>query len=95
MDVAAAGQAAAQVSTAQRAQQASISGLRSSQLQAQSLAAVLAQSAASGNTTANAVQPTPPTNTGGGGPQSQGSGNPGSGGGNTNATRGSLVNILV
>jgi hypothetical protein len=90
MDVAATGQASAQISAGQRAQQLSISGLRSSQLQAQSLASVLAQSAQS-TKASNAVQPPA---------QPAQSGNGGDTGGaqssnNAGQSRGSLVNILV
>jgi conjugal transfer/entry exclusion protein len=92
MDVASTGQAAAQISTLQRAQQASISGLRSSQLQAQSLASVLAQSADATKTVQPPAQPSQSGNgggTGGGGQASSNAGQP------SGSTRGSLVNILV
>jgi hypothetical protein len=89
MDVAAAGAAAAQISAGQRTQQISIAALRSNQLQAQSLANVLSNSAASGT---SAPQPTAPAASGGNGGDS--------GGGASNASnaaspRGSLLNILV
>jgi hypothetical protein len=92
MDVAAAGAAAAQISAGQRAQQISISALRSNQLQAQSLASVLSNSAASGTSAANAPQPVTSAAAGGNGGDT--------GGGSSNASnaaspRGSLVNILV
>lgn len=92
MASAAVAQAAAQISVAQRAQQVALSGLRSSQLQAQSIAGMLAQ-AASGNTPATKAAP-PPAGQGGnqaGGSQSGSS----SGGGNPSGTRGALLNILV
>ena len=82
MDVAAAGQASAQINAAQRTQQLTIAALRTSQLQAQSLASMLGESAASG--TAAAGSSPPPATPAQGGT-----------GGNTNQTRGSLVNILV
>jgi hypothetical protein len=86
MDVAAAGQASAQVSAAQRAQQVSLSALRSSQLQAQSIASVLQQSADATNPSAS-VQPTSQPNAGSdGGAQNAGT---------ASRSRGSLVNILV
>jgi hypothetical protein len=94
MASAAAAQAAAQISVAQRAQQMALAGLRSSQLQAQSIAGVLAQ-AASGNTPATraALPVAAPVQGGnqGGGSQSGGS----SGGGNPSGIRGGLLNILV
>ncbi len=92
MDVASVGAAAAQVSAGQRAQQISMAALRSSQLQAQSIASVLAQSAASTANPTSAVQattqPAPGGNggdTGGGAPSAS----------NAGQARGSLVNILV
>jgi hypothetical protein len=92
MDVAAAGAAAAQISAGQRAQQVSIAALRSNQLQAQSLASVLSNSAASGKASTGAPQPAAPAAPGGNGGDS--------GGGSSNASnaaspRGSLVNLLV
>ena len=88
MDVASTGQAAAQISSLQRAQQASISGLRSSQLQAQSLASVLAQSVDA----TKSVQPTTQPAQGGNGGDTGGGAQSSS---NAGQTRGSLVNILV
>jgi hypothetical protein len=90
MDVAAAGQASAQISAGQRAQQLSISGLRSSQLQAQSIASVLAQSAQATKASNTAQPPAQPAQGGNGGDTggSQASSNAGQ-------ARGSLVNILV
>jgi len=92
MDVAAAAGAAAQISAGQRAQQISVAALRSNQLQAQSMASVLATAAASGTTSASAPQPTAPAASGGNGGDT--------GGGSSNASnaaspRGSLLNILV
>jgi hypothetical protein len=91
MDVAAVGAAAAQVSAGQRAQQVSIAALRSSQLQAQSIASILSQSAAASNPSATVQPPSQPAQTGNGGD---------SGGGaeassNAGQARGSLLNILV
>ena len=92
MDVAAAGAAAAQISAGQRAQQVSIAALRSNQLQAQSLASVLANAAASSTSSVSAALPTAPAASGGNGGDT--------GGGSSNASnaaspRGSLLNILV
>jgi hypothetical protein len=92
MDVAAAGAAAAQISAGQRAQQISIAALRSNQLQAQSLASVLANAADSGASSVSAAQPAAPAASGGNGGDT--------GGGSSNASnaaapRGSLLNILV
>jgi len=88
MDVASTGQASAQISALQRAQTASISGLRSSQLQAQSLASVLAQSAEATKSVQPSSQPAAGGNGGDTGGGSQSSSNAGQ-------ARGSLVNILV
>jgi hypothetical protein len=90
MDVAAAGQASAQISAGQRAQQLSISGLRSSQLQAQSIASVLAQSAQA-TKASNAQPPAQPTQGGDNGDSGSGS----QAAGNAGQARGSLVNIVV
>jgi hypothetical protein len=91
MDVASVGAAAAQVSAGQRAQQVSIAALRSSQLQAQSIASILSQSAAATNPSGTVQPPSQPAQTGNGGD---------SGGGaeassNAGQARGSLLNILV
>ena len=91
MDVASVGQAAAQVGAGQRAQQVSIAAIMSSQLQAQSIASVIAQSAAATNPTNTVQPPAQPAQAGNGGD---------SGGGaqsssNAGQPRGSLVNILV
>jgi hypothetical protein len=85
MDLAAAGAAAAQIGAAQRAQQVSIAALRSNQLQAQSMASVLANAAGAGAATA-AAPVAPPASGGNGGD---------TGGGSSTAARGSLLNILV
>jgi hypothetical protein len=92
MDLAAAGAASAQISAAQRAQQVSIAALRSNQLQAQSLASVLAGAAASGASAVSASPPVAPPASGGNGGDT--------GGGSSSAStasspRGSLLNILV
>jgi hypothetical protein len=92
MDIAAAGAAASQISAAQRAQQVSIAALRSNQLQAQSLASMLGNSAASGTSTASAPQPVSAAAAGGTGGESGGGS---SNAGNAAAPRGSLLNILV
>jgi hypothetical protein len=92
MDIAAAGAAASQISAAQRAQQVSIAALRSNNLQAQSLASVLENSAASGAGAASAPQPVAPAASGGNG------GDTGGGSSNTSnaaSPRGSLLHILV
>jgi hypothetical protein len=91
MDVAAAGQASAQISAGQRAQQLAISGLRSSQLQAQSIASVLAQSAQATKASNTAQPPAQPAQGGNGGDTGGGSQASSSAG----QARGSLVNILV
>jgi nucleoid-associated protein YgaU len=89
MDVSAVGQAAAQISSAQRAQAASIAAIRSSTLQAQSLAQVLSSSAAAG---AAAAQPVSAPAAGGNGGDTGGGSTASS---NAGQARGSLVNILV
>ena len=91
MDVASTGQAAAQIGAAQRSQQLAISGLRSSQLQAQSIASVLAQSA-DGTKATSTVQPTGGSTAGGNGGDTGGGAQSSS---NAGQARGSLVNILV
>jgi len=92
MDLAAAGAAASQISAGQRAQQVSIAALRSNQLQAQSLASVLAGSAASGSAATSAPQPVAPAAPGGNGGDTGGGSSTAS---NAASPRGSLVNILV
>jgi hypothetical protein len=87
MDVASVGQAAAQVSAGQRAQQVSIAAIRSSQLQAQSIASILEQSNPSGS-----VQPPSQPAQGGNGGDTGGGAQSSS---NAGQARGSLVNILV
>jgi hypothetical protein len=89
MDLAAGAAAASQISAAQRAQQVSIAALRSNNLQAQSLASMLGNAAASGT---SAPQPVAPAASGGNGGDT--------GGGSSSAStasspRGSLLNILV
>jgi len=91
MELAAAGAAAAQIGAAQRTQQISIAALRSSQLQAQSIATVLSNSAASGKSAPAAAQPAAPVTGGGGGGDTGG----GSSSSNAAQARGSLLNILV
>ena len=88
MDVASTGQASAQISALQRSQQASISGLRSSQLQAQSIASVLQQSV-------DATKSVPPTTQAGQGGNGGDTGGGSQSSSNAGQTRGSLVNILV
>jgi len=88
MDVASTGQASAQISSLQRSQSASISGLRSSQIQAQSIASILQASVDS----TKSVQPTNQPAAGGNGGDSGGGSESSS---NAGQARGSLVNILV
>jgi hypothetical protein len=57
MDIAALGAAAAQVSGAQRQQQASISGIKSAQVQAQSLISMLTAATSQATQTQAAAQP--------------------------------------
>lgn len=57
MDIAALGAAAAQVSGAQRNQQAALSGIKSAQVQAQSLISMLTQATAQSAQTQVAAQP--------------------------------------
>jgi len=92
MDLAAAGAASAQISAAQRAQTISIAALRSNQLQAQSIASVLSNAAASGTASASAAQPVAPAAGGGNGGDTGGGSSSSS---NAAAQRGSLLNILV
>lgn len=92
MDIAAAGAAAAQISAGQRVQQVSIAALRSNQLQAQSLANVLSNSAASGTSAASTPQPVAPAAAGGNGGDTGGGSSTAS---NAASPRGSLLNILV
>ncbi len=89
MDLAAAAGAASQISAAQRAQQVSIAALRSNNLQAQSLASMLGNAAASGTSSAQPVSA--PAAGGNGGDSGGGSSNAS----NAAAPRGSLVNLLV
>jgi|SoiMetStandDraft_2_1073263.scaffolds.fasta_scaffold538032_2 hypothetical protein len=84
MDIAAAGLAAAQVSGAQRSQQAALSGIKSAQVQSQSLISMLTQATAQTAQTQVAAQPV--TTTGGT-----------ANGASADKTlpRGSIVNILA
>ena len=84
MDIAAAGVAAAQVSGAQRSQQAALSGIKSAQVQSQSLISMLTQATAQTAQTQVAAQPV--TGTGG-------SANGASA--DKSLPRGSIVNILA
>jgi hypothetical protein len=84
MDIAALGAAAAQVSGAQRQQQASLSGIKSAQVQAQSLVSILSSSAQT-TQTQTAAQPVNST----GGTATNGAS------GGRHLPRGSLVNILA
>jgi hypothetical protein len=89
MDLAAAAGAASQISAAQRAQQVSIAALRSNNLQAQSLASILGNAAASGT---SAPQPVAAPAAGGNGGDTGGGSSSAS---NAGSPRGSLLNILV
>jgi len=91
MDVASVGQAAAQISAGQRAQQVSIAAIRSSQVQAQSIASILAQSAAATNPSGSVQPPSQPAQGGNGGDTGGGA----QSSSNAGQARGSLVNILV
>ena len=84
MDIAAAGVAAAQVSGAQRSQQAALSGIKSAQVQAQSLISMLTQATAQTAQTQVAAQPVATT----GGTANGGSAD-------KSLPRGSIVNILA
>ena len=84
MDIAAAGVAAAQVSGAQRSQQAALSGIKSAQVQSQSLISMLTQATAQTAQTQVAAQPI--TTTGG---TANGAG------ADKSLPRGSIVNILA
>jgi len=84
MDIAALGAAATQVSGAQRQQQASLSGIKSAQVQAQSLIAMLTQATAQAPQTQAAAQPV----------SSNGAATDGAGA-DRRLPRGSLVNILA
>jgi hypothetical protein len=82
MDIAAAGVAASQISGAQRNQQAALSGIKSAQVQAQSLISMLTQATAQAPQTQVAAQP---VNTAGGTSDSA----------EKRMPRGSIVNILA
>ena len=84
MDIAAAGAAAAQLSGAQRNQQAALSGIKSAQVQSQSLISMLTQATAQNAQTQVAAQPV--TTTGG---ASDGAS------ADKRLPRGSIVNILA
>ncbi|HJT14277.1 MAG TPA: hypothetical protein VJ790_16775 [Dongiaceae bacterium] len=84
MDIAALGAAAAQVSGAQRNQQAALSGIKSAQVQAQSLISMLTQATAQGAQTQVAAQPV----NGAGGAANGASAD-------KRLPRGSIVNILA
>ena len=85
MDIAALGAAAAQVSGAQRQQQASLTAIKSAQVQAQSLVSIL--SAASAQTTQTQAAAQPVNANGGTATNGASAGRP--------MPRGSLVNILA
>ena len=91
MDVASTAQAAAQIGAGQRSQQLSIAAIRSSQLQAQSIASVLSQSAEATKGSAAVQPPSQPAQAGNGGDSGGGS----QSSSNAGQARGSLVNILV
>lgn len=81
MDVSALGAAATQISGAQRQQQASLSGIKSAQVQAQSLIAMLTEATAQTQTAAQ------PVNNAGGTADGAGA--------DKRLPRGSIVNILA
>jgi hypothetical protein len=81
MDIAALGAAASQVSGAQRQQQASLSGIKSAQVQAQSLISMLTQATAQTAQTQAAAQPV--------------NGAADGAGADKRLPRGSIVNILA
>ena len=84
MDIAALGAAAAQVSGVQRNQQAAVSGIKSAQVQAQSLISMLTQATAQTAQTQVAAQP---VNTAGGAADGASA--------DKRLPRGSIVNILA
>ena len=84
MDIAALGAAASQVSGAQRNQQAALSGIKSAQVQAQSLISMLTQATAQAPQTQVAAQP---VNTAGGASDGASA--------DKRLPRGSIVNILA
>ncbi len=84
MDIAALGAAATQVSGAQRQQQSALSGIKSAQVQAQSLVAVLTEASAAPAQTQAAAQP---VNAAGGIADGVGA--------DRRLPRGSIVNILA
>ena len=81
MDIAAAGAAATQLSGIQRQQQASLSGIKSAQVQSQSLIAMLTQATAQAAQTQAAAQPVSDAGA--------------SAGAERRLPRGSIVNILA
>jgi hypothetical protein len=84
MDIAALGAAATQVSAAQRQQQASLAGIKSAQVQAQSLISILTAATSQGAQTQSAAQPVGSSS---GAAQSAPAGR--------SLPRGSIVNILA
>jgi len=84
MDIAALGAAATQVSGVQRNQQAALSGIKSAQVQAQSLISILTQASMDPTQTKNAAQPV----NGAGGASNGASAD-------KRLPRGSIVNILA
>lgn len=86
MDIAAAGAAASQISVAQRAQQAALSGIRQSRVQGATLANMLSQAAGTSASAAVAA----PADTSNDNQVQDASQQP-----SRNLPRGSLVNILV
>jgi hypothetical protein len=90
MDIAALGATAAQVSGAQRQQQASLSAIKSAQVQAQSLVSILSAASAQPTQTQAAPQPVNAT----GGTTTNGASANGTSAGRP-LPRGSLVNILA
>jgi hypothetical protein len=83
MDIAAAGAAAAQIATAQRAQAAALSGIKQARVQGDTLANLLSQATSVGQSTAPSAASVAPSST-----SNDNQPRP-------NLPRGSLVNILV
>lgn len=81
MDIAALGAAATQISGAQRQQQNALSGIKSAQVQAQSLIGMLTQASAQAGQTTAAAQPV--------------NASPDGAGADRRLPRGSIVNILA
>lgn len=84
MDIAALGAAASQVSGAQRNQQAALSGIKSAQVQSQSLISMLTQATAQTAQTQGAAKPV-----------SSAGGTANGAGADKSLPRGSIVNILA